>query len=427
MRFALAIAAIATVALVLLAWPRDNAARPAPSRTDTPPARATEPSPIATGSPVGRTVAPATDANITPPPDRRPEPETPVRRIVGTIASGGRAIDAAEVAIVAGMEQGLQTTTDARGTFVLAPVTPGAQVVRVTVAGRVVAERRVVVLVRDETRFDLDVQPAGDLIGVVRGARRAPVAGARIRCDGQEAWTGADGTFQLRRPANGPARVTITAEGFAPAERTTWTIGAPSIDLLAGCSLTVTLSPLADPGDVDVYVLPAELDGAPAWTMPQPLRMRPGQSVVLNDLPAADVEVRAFHAFASATPIACNLRPGAMASVTLEWHALPILTGQVRDGDRPIAGAVVRLVATRRDEALAMALGRASPWLRLCPAAPLPASRQTATTDAAGNYRFGLPPAHIGAIDVEATCAERTARHRLVDGALELDFDLARR
>jgi hypothetical protein len=156
-----------------------------------------------------------------------------------------------------------------------------------------------------------------------------PLPGAAVELDGAATTTDAAGRARLVAVASGAPELVVRAPGCA------WFACALEADagndelvvrLDPACALELHLPALASAHEAVVYLLPREpgrLAGRPLrpatpWHLASPLRLAPGASVRLENLPAGELEIRAFHPSArlalehalldSARPLALTLR-----------------------------------------------------------------------------------------------------------------------
>jgi hypothetical protein len=121
------------------------------------------------------------------------------------------------------------------------------------------------------------------------------------------------------------------------------------------------------------------------------VRVYPGGSATIEDLPAGAVELRLFHSGASAQPAAVhvNLEEGVTAHQTLHLKPAPVITGVVKIDGRPAERAKVRLEVPDRVQGMLSTFGSTDFLFLEREVFPnLPPAVQETTTNDAGEFQL---------------------------------------
>lgn len=155
--------------------------------------------------------------------------------ILGVVVDpAGRPVEDARVRLAARGTRGVRrTTTDPRGGFSFAGVSPGAATLMVAALGfEELRQGEVAVVAGEETEVTLVLRPQAGFGGIVLSPQRAPVSGAAVYVlpagatlpEGHvplrpETYTGEDGRFWIGRPLQGATELYATHPSWGPSER----------------------------------------------------------------------------------------------------------------------------------------------------------------------------------------------------------------
>lgn len=395
--------------------------------------------PAAASAPVAPASAPAAAATATVVGAVPHEGRT--ASLSGRITRGG-APCRGSVELLAGPDAGLLLHADAGGAFASGPLAPGLALVRVA-AGADGCTREVVLRHRRDHELSLDFGDHGAVAGRVRDADGAPLADAAVSLDGNETRTDAGGAFLLRRSASGEPLMIVRAAGHAAfRQRLDARAAAVAFDvaLQRACRLELSLAPLpvgatAGANEELAHVLLLPRAGGPRsgggtqsafpWHLLGPLRVPPGGTLAVDDLPPCLVDVRVLHARGSGGVTALGLQAGRPARVEARLAAAPTIVGRVLHDGRPAGGVAVTLRAADATAVCAASLGEHAGQMYAQALAPAPAALQRGSSDADGRFAFGAPPGDA-ALYLTLRRGERVVHVRLPRpcGALELDLAL---
>lgn len=344
----------------------------------------------------------------------------------------------ATVTLVAGGDVGRRVELGGDGEATLEGLVPGLAIAEIATGAGEVLRRPVRLRHRATVDTDVDFGDHGWLRGVVRAVDGEPVEHARVDVDGTSTTTGADGRFVLPRTVYGPPTVTVSAPGHALHRQR---VGRASAGLAHDLDVDVTLRPAAratirvgasPDGEPMLLVLEASGDpfevtsGVPEPTYPWAERgvmsVRPGDVVVLDDLPTCRLDAKLIGASHGAETTAW-CRPEQPVTLDLEPRAFDdgVDVHVVRSG-RPVSGASVHLVVDNPASARARVLDRLVDRLAL---PLLPAGDVTRTTDVEGTATFARP-AERESCHVEVVSGDLTVVRRVAPGDARVVIDLDR-
>jgi hypothetical protein len=321
-------------------------------------------------------------------------------RIKGQIADASGAGVPATVTFTAGPNAGRVMQCDAEGRFGASDLYPGLAVVTVDGPGIRGSVREV--RLRQETEYLLNIgygRP-GTVSGRVFDEKGEPLAGAEVMLDGQRTTSDLEGNYFLSSVTSGiDLFFVVERAGFARiSQRAAVTSGQAQTEqnfrMQRAASLELFVAEaIGGDGLAKVILLPEEFvhERSYPWHLVNPIEVRPGRGVVVENLPAQRLTVRLFHEGAEAEPPVqiVTLREGARESVVLHLAAAPTLTGRVVDPEgRPVPDARVRLEAPDRVGATLTLVGSMPAFLEteVMPTFPVALQEAVATTD--GRFLF---------------------------------------
>lgn len=319
-------------------------------------------------------------------------------RLRGSVSHGAAGETRVEVRFVAGLNEGRVLYSDRTGAFGANDLYPGLSLVEIRGVGIPGALREVRLRADRDSQLHVPFGRPAAIHGRVRDREDKGIAAARVEVDGQQTETDEEGWFFLPRVAPGEVIAIATKEGWAGARQQLMVVAG---SVLERGKFALTLEPagrlqvtIADRINVDgealLYVLPSSLDQERKfpWHRINPVRIFPGGTQTIEDLPESHVTLRLFHAGAVAQPRERNvsIQSGHTATVTLELEPAPIVKGVVTRDGAPVADAVVRLEVPERVAAIASSVG--GDWLsierEILP--NLPSAVQQTTTNALGQF-----------------------------------------
>ncbi|HEV8111175.1 MAG TPA: carboxypeptidase regulatory-like domain-containing protein [Planctomycetota bacterium] len=291
-------------------------------------------------------------------------------RIAGSVHGGNGEALQAEILFVAGANEGRRFLCDRDGRFGANDLYPGLSVVKISAAGTPGSLREVLLRKGNESQLNVGYGRLATLQGSVKDAVGLPIADARVTIDGQEGRTDEKGDFMIAGLASGETFVVVEKAGYAAHMERLSIVGAQTLEkgrlvyvLRPAARLQVTLEDrLNSDSEAWLYVLPQALDGERdfPWYRVNPVRLFPGGTKVIEDLPAKAVALRLFHAGAIATPPmqSVTLREKETATASLHLAPAPVVNGVVTQDGHPAAGAEVVLEAPEHSGAMLSVLGQ---------------------------------------------------------------------
>lgn len=316
------------------------------------------------------------------------------------LGSQGRGLRA-RVQFVAGANEGRVLYCDGLGNFGANDLQPGLSIVQVIASGFPGAQREVLLRANREQLLNLGFGRPAFVEGEVFDAGGKPLFGAKVTIDGQTSTTDEQGVFQFRAIASGEVIVLVEKNGFAR-YREKLTVPAGSriekgrlkYALDAAARLTISLEdPVNARQEALVFLMPTAFDGQRKfpWSSINPIKMWPGGTTTIEDLPRGSVTVRVFHSGARAKPASApvTLAPGHTETLTLHLEPAPMIAGKVTDDGKPAAGAIVRLEAPDRTNAMLSVFGEANfLYLENEVFPSLPPAFQEVKADARGEFQL---------------------------------------
>jgi len=290
-------------------------------------------------------------------------------RLRGTLHDAGNATVRGRVEFLAGPNEGRILQCDNQGRFGANDLYPGRSQVEVTGPGIPGSLREVVLRKGREELLNIGYGRPATIVGEVVDDAGQPVEGAVVHVDGQRSQTDVEGLFSYQRVASGNVVVTVEKPGFASVFQllnvmvgANYEKGKIKYRLERGARLTIQVPDRINAGEeAFVLVLPTTLSAARTypWARLNPVRIHPGGTKVLEDLPSTRVTLRLFHAGARARPKQreVNLDPADNETVVLNMEPAPVVTAVVMQDGKPVNGAQVTLEVPERLNATLEALG----------------------------------------------------------------------
>lgn len=313
----------------------------------------------------------------------------------------GRGVDdgaQATVTFVAGPNQGRVLTTDSEGRFGATDLLPGLGIVDIQGPGLVGALREVRLRQRSEALLNIGFGRLGNVQGFVHSGESDPVDNAIVTVDGHATRTDPEGYFYLSNLASGRTHIEIEKAGLASLrEEINITAGFTTpIDRLKyrlspGSTLTVSLEgAVGGPEPAELWLAPGapnRLSTYPFWKL-NPIKIYPGQTQVIRDLPSDLIRVQTFRTGALAEPESrnVNLRASQAASLTISLTSAPTISGVVLENGVPVVGAPVTMVAPDEVQAALRHYRQPAEFLESAFLPLSPNARQTTTTDDRGRF-----------------------------------------
>lgn len=293
-------------------------------------------------------------------------------RIAGSLnAAGGQGLSA-EIAFVAGSNEGRVLRSGRDGRFGANDLYPGLSIVRINALGTPGAMREILLRKDRESLLNIGFGRPAYFQGVVKDAAGAPVAAAKVTVDGQETQTDDLGEFVFATVAGGDTFAIAEKPGYAAFWQKLTIVSGQSVEkgsvtfvLRKPARLEITIEErLNVDGQALAFLLPDPLDSAREfpWYRVNPIRLYPGGTVTVEDLPPKRVSVRLFHAGAVAKPLSrsVTLVEGETEHLALHLEPAPVLNGVVTQGGRAASGAEVVLEAPERSGAMLSVLGESN-------------------------------------------------------------------
>ncbi len=322
-------------------------------------------------------------------------------KIAGSVRDGKGGGVRAEVRFVAGPNQGRVLYADSLGRFGADNLNPGLSVVKVTGPGIVGSQREVSLRPQRETLLNLGYGRPVIVSADVVDRDGKPIAGAKVTLDGQVAQSAEDGLVEFAAVAAGEVLVVVEKPGFASLRQTLTLVGGTMIPrgqfkfrLDPGASLQIAIQDSLNSGQQAlVFVLPELAEGERKfpWHTVNPVRVWPGGTALVNDLPEGRVTLRLYHAGATAKPPkrSVELHPGKRETIEFGLVPAPVVTGVVRDSDKPAVGAIVRIEAPDRAAATLSVFGQSNYLFLESDVLPdLPPAMQEGTTNERGEFQL---------------------------------------
>jgi len=320
-------------------------------------------------------------------------------RLAGSVnGTTGQGLSA-EIAFVAGANQGRVLRSGRDGRFGANDLYPGLSIVRITAVGTPGALREVLLRKDRESLLNIGFGRAAYFQGVVKDSAGKPVADAKVAVDGQETQSDELGEFSFPAVAGGDTFAVVEKAGYAAHWEKLTIVAGRSVEkgavtfvLKKAARLFVTIvENLNVETEALVYLLPDPLDSARQfpWYRVNPVRVYPGGTVVVEDLPPQRISVRVFHAGAVAKPLSRSASLGEGMTENLELHLepTPVLNGVVTLGGKPVRNAEVVLEAPERGAAMLSVLGESNYLTLEREVLPdFPPAVQRVKTNAAGAY-----------------------------------------
>jgi len=359
-----------------------------------------DPKPVALGFPIEVDL----DLLLAAPPDAgqgaTPLGSAATARLRGSVFSGVGTPVAATVTFEAGPNQGRVLQCDPSGRFGATNLYPGRALLRVSGAGIPGSRRAVLLRQRAEAELNIGYGRLAEITGEVQARDYKPLAGAKVSFDGQDTTTDASGVFHFDGVASGQALVVVEMKGYAGVQEELTVPAGKKIEkgqlkyvLEKGGRLVLELP---DRIRTDVQASCIILPDVPAgtsrsypWFEVNPVRIWPGGSTTVEDLPAGSFTLRVFQPGAIGKPVSkgARLEIGGEAQVTLNLEPAPTIHGTVRLAGQPVQNAEVSLEAADRLQAKLLSFGAENEFFvesEIIPDAP-PAI-QHALTDATGLF-----------------------------------------
>jgi len=322
-------------------------------------------------------------------------------RLVGSVVDGRNAGVRAQVRFLAGPNAGRTLYADSLGRFGADSLQPGLSVISITGPGIVGAEREVRLRPQRETQLNVPFGRPARVFADVMDKDGKPIVGAVVRMDGQRRDTAEDGGVEFSTVAPGEVLVVVSKPGFASLRQLLTLSGATTIErgrlkfrLDPGASLQVSITDALNAGQQALlFILPEAVDAERKfpWQDVNPVRIWPGGTAIVEDLPEARVTLRLYHAGAVGKPArqSLELQTGSRATAQFGLEAAAVVTGIVSDGGEPAANAIVRLEAPDRTAAMLSVFGQTSYLFLESDVLPdLPPALQQATTNEKGEFQL---------------------------------------
>lgn len=322
-------------------------------------------------------------------------------RLVGSVVDGRNAGVRAQVRFVAGPNAGRTLYADSLGRFGADSLQPGLSVLSITGPGIAGAEREVRLRPKRETQLNVPFGRPARVFADVMDKDGKPIVGAVVRMDGQVRDTAEDGGVEFSTVAPGEVLVVVSKPGFASLRQSLTLSGATTIErgrlkfrLDPGASLQVSITDALNAGQQALlYILPEAVDAERKfpWQDVNPVRIWPGGTAIVEDLPEARVTLRLYHAGAAAKPArrSLELQTGSRATAEFGLEAAPVVTGVVSDDGAPAANAIVRLEAPDRTAAMLSVFGQTNYLFLESDVLPdLPPALQQASTNEKGEFQL---------------------------------------
>ncbi len=322
-------------------------------------------------------------------------------KLAGSVTEGKGSGVRARVTFVAGPNQGRVLYADALGRFGADGLYPGLAIVDIAGPGIPGAQREVRLRPQRETQLNVPFGRPSRVFAQVVDPDGKPIQGAVVTFDGQTAQSAEDGGVEYAAIAPGEVLVVVSKPGFASLRQTLDIPGGTTIDrgrlvfrIDPGASLQVSITDALNAGQQALlFILPEDSTGDRKfpWHTVNPVRIWPGGTAIIEDLPRTRVSLRLFHAGAIAVPErrSVELNPASRRTVEFGLQAAPVVTGVVTDGGAPAENAIVRIEAPDRTAAMLSVFNQSSYLYLESDVLPdLPPAVQEATTNTKGEYQL---------------------------------------
>lgn len=320
-------------------------------------------------------------------------------KLAGSVNSATGQGLSAEITFVAGANQGRVLRSGRDGRFGANDLYPGLSIVKITALSTPGVLREVLLRKDRESLLNIGFGRPGYFQGVVKDTAGRPVADAKVIVDGQETQSDDLGEFAFAAVAAGDTFAVVEKPGYAARWEKLTIVGGRSVEkgavtfiLRKAARLMITIvENLNVETEALVYLLPDPLDSMREfpWYRVNPIRLYPGGTVAVEDLPPQRISVRLFHAGAVAKPPSrsVSLGDGLTENLSLHLEPTPVLNGVVTQDGKPVKNAEVVLEAPERAGAMLLVLGESN-YLQLerevLP--DFPPAVQRVKTNAAGHY-----------------------------------------
>jgi hypothetical protein len=274
-------------------------------------------------------------------------------RLAGRLSRGNAGV-VGKLTFTGGANLGRELECSSNGDFGAVDLYPGLAELKVVGPG-VESIREVLLRSNALEQLNISYDFPGSVSGQVFDRDAVPLGGVDVELDGQHVTTDELGAFRFDTAFGGErVRLVLRKKGYA-----TFTdiVGVAAGRPLGKERFTFTLQPAAAlalqlgprvgaQGDSTVVILP-EVQGPNRvypWHRISPLRIAPGATHVLDDLPAMRLSVRVFHEGALAEPESATvfLRAGDTVRHEVRFEPGPAITGVVVDEQgRRLEGARV--------------------------------------------------------------------------------------
>lgn len=356
----------------------------------------------------------------------------------GSVVDGRSAGVRAQVKFVAGPNRGRTLYADSLGRFGAENLYPGLSIVSVTGPGIPGAQREVRLRPLRETALNLSYARPARVYAEVVDKEAKPVVGAVVTMDGQTATSDEEGVVEFAAVAAGEALVVVEKPGFASVSQTVNLVGGTTLErgqlkfrLDPGASLQVSITDaLNAQQEALLFLLPdGGQERAYPWQNVNPIRIWPGGTKVIEDLPTTRVSLRLYHAGATGKPPkrSIELQGGRRETIEFGLVPAPVVTGVVLDEGTPAENALVRLEAPDRSAATLSVFGEASYMFLESGVLPdLPPAMQEARTNERGEYQLSASEdvSAVRYLTALSRDGKRTAHAVLNRGDQRADFVL---
>jgi len=326
-------------------------------------------------------------------------------KITGANGQGTRA----EVTFLGGTNKGRVLYTDGTGEFGATDLQPGINVVDVTGASIVGAQREVLLRQERESLLNISFLRPARVAGTVFDDQAKPLADAQVTFDGQVVRTDEFGIFEVPLVAPGEALVLVEKPGFALYRETTTVPFAGKIDkdklkfrLARAARLQVSVADVINSNEQAWFFILPEADAGQRtfpWHLVNPQRVWPGGTITIDSLPTGSYSARLFQAGATAVPKVAAVTLGAGDTASLEFHLepAPVVQGLVTLDGKPEPGVTVRLEAPDRTAANLSVFGQSNYLALEHDVFPnMPSAVQEVVSDARGEFTLSANEAIAG-------------------------------